>query len=529
MSDSAAGCYNPHECAMEALQQVRQISPKWNPLSQELPPDSLSLTPSRKIRNQLAKINNEAITFDPSVTCKGNLANAFRVFINPHLMSNLPALRRPARGRNPISQKITIYTDGACLNNGKRNAICRSGIWAGHGSPLNKAFRVPGDMQSNQIGEITAIIIAVMAVPLSQPLEIVSDSRYAIEGLTTHLQSWEDQGWIGIKNAHFFQKAAFLLHRRTAPTTFKWVKGHEGVEGNEQSDRLAKEGANKPLPDLLDLTVPDVFNVQGAKVTSLTQSTAYKGICESKTPPTRQTSSDNIRLTMEAIEHYTGIAETEAAIWLSIRSAPIRPKISQFLFKSLHGVYMIGGYWTHIPAIADRSLCTTCGVTESMDHILIHCRSTPMQLIWQLAKDTWPHANIPWPEISLGIILGCRCLTVPPEANQEQHQGNAHLRGASCLLRILISESAHLIWALQCDRVIQEKVHNHLEIRNKWLNAIDKRLTDDKITASTIKRNKGFTTLVVNTWEHVLSKDGALPNSWINVHEVLVGSRSRRP
>jgi hypothetical protein len=47
---------------------------------------------------------------------------------------------------------------------------------------------------------------------------------------------------------------------------------------------------------------------------------------------------------MEAIEHYTGIAEMEATIWLSIRNAPICPKISQFLFKSLHGVYMIGGY-----------------------------------------------------------------------------------------------------------------------------------------------------------------------------------------
>jgi ribonuclease HI len=438
-------------------------------------------------------------------------------------------LRRPTAGRNPNSQKITIYTDGACLNNGKKNAVCGSGVWAGHDSPLNKAFRVPGASQSNQIGEIAAIIIAVASVPLSQPLEIISDSKYAIEGLTTHLNSWEDQGWIGIKNAQFFCRAAFLLRRRTAPTTFKWVKGHEGVEGNEMSDRLAKEGANKPLPDILDLSVPDVFNVQGAKLTSLTQSTAYKGIRESKPPPARQTSSDNIRMAMEAIERYTRNTETEATIWTSTRSAPIRPKISQFLFKSMHGVYMIGNYWTHIQAIADRGFCTTCGVIESMDHILIHCRSTPTQIIWQLAKETWPHTNIPWPEVSLGTVLGCGCLSVPPTVNQEQNGRNAHLRGASRLLRILISESAYLIWVLRCDRVIQGRNHNHLEIRNKWFHAINKRLTTNKINASTIKRNKGFTTLVVNTWEHVLSKDGTLPNSWISAREVLVGSRSRGP
>jgi len=41
-----------------------------------------------------------------------------------------------------------------------------------------------------------------------------------------------------------------------------------------------------------------------------------------------------------------------------------------------------------------------------------------------------------------------------------------------------------------------------------------------------IKRNKGFTKLVENTWEHVLNK-ADLPNNWTNVHEVLEGSRSR--
>ena len=164
-----------------------------------------------------------------------------------------------------------------------------------------------------------------------------------------------------------------------------------------------------------------------------------------------------------------------------------------------------------------------------MDHILIYCCAAPTRIIWQLAKETWPHTNFPWPEISLGTILGCGCITIPPAANQDQNKGNALHRGASCLLQILLSESAHLIWVLHCDRVIQGRNHNHLEIRNKWFHTINKRLTVDKINASTIKRNKGFTTLVVNTWEHVLSKDGALPNSWISAREVLVGSRSRGP
>jgi len=108
-----------------------------------------------------------------------------------------------------------------------------------------------------------------------------------------------------------------------------------------------------------------------------------------------------------------------------------------------------------------------------------------------------------------------------------QNQRSAHLRGASHLLKILISESAFLIWVLRCERVIQEKNHNHQEIKARWLHVINSRLTDDKIATSKIKRDKGFTLLVSNTWEKVLSKESDLPNDWMNMHEVLVGSRPR--
>lgn len=56
---------------------------------------------------------------------------------------------------------------------------------------------------------------------------------------------------------------------------------------------------------------------------------------------------------------------------------------------------------------------------------------------------------------------------------------------------------------------------------------INMRLTKDKIIAAKIKRNKGFTNLVLHTWEHVLACESNLPNDWINMREVLVGSRIR--
>ncbi|KAF8490807.1 hypothetical protein F5888DRAFT_1950880, partial [Russula emetica] len=68
-------------------------------------------------------------------------------------------------------------------------------------------------------------------------------------------------------------------------------------------------------------------------------------------------------------------------------------------------------------------------------------------------------------------------------------------RGAKRLLQILLSEAAHLIWVLRCERVIQdeeneERTHTDREIRTRWFKAINARLTEDKITATRVKRNE---------------------------------------
>ncbi|KAH9008310.1 hypothetical protein EDB85DRAFT_1837444, partial [Lactarius pseudohatsudake] len=56
------------------------------------------------------------------------------------------------------------------------------------------------------------------------------------------------------------------------------------------------------------------------------------------------------------------------------------------------------------------------------------------------------------------------------------------------LLQILLSESAHLIWVTRCERTIQLKEHSTEEIERRWLAQINRRLINDKIIATKIKR-----------------------------------------
>ena len=58
--------------------------------------------------------------------------------------------------------------------------------------------------------------------------------------------------------------------------TFQRITDHKTPEGTKQSICLAKEGVQKPIiTDQLDLEIPDKYNLQGAKLSVLTQATVY--------------------------------------------------------------------------------------------------------------------------------------------------------------------------------------------------------------------------------------------------------------
>ncbi|KAH9987244.1 hypothetical protein BJV74DRAFT_774225, partial [Russula compacta] len=137
--------------------------------------------------------------------------------------------------------------------------------------------------------------IALQNTPHFQPLKIISDSRYFIQGLTSHLPNWEDQGWIQIKNAKILKKTAYLLKCRSAVMTFECVKGHSGDLGNDESDCLAKAGAMRQTPDDMDLDIPKEFDLQGAKLAAINQSVAYQGIRRTKTTQLPQTTQSNLQ------------------------------------------------------------------------------------------------------------------------------------------------------------------------------------------------------------------------------------------
>ncbi|EKM57919.1 uncharacterized protein PHACADRAFT_89262, partial [Phanerochaete carnosa HHB-10118-sp] len=184
---------------------------------------------------------------------------------------------------------------------------------------------------------------------------IVSDSKYTIAASTQHCSHWEDIGWIEVANAHLIRSALYRLRARSTPTTFAWVKGHSGNTGNESADMEAACGALFDGTDKTLLRINLTFDVQRAKLHSLTQSLSYhslRNFCGHTIRPTTLTCLSDIQL---VIDDRTGLLPTTASIWKSLHPCDhdIEHKSRDFLYKGLHNALRIRSFWTNIPRYID--------------------------------------------------------------------------------------------------------------------------------------------------------------------------------
>ncbi|KAG2070451.1 hypothetical protein BDR04DRAFT_1018719, partial [Suillus decipiens] len=100
------------------------------------------------------------------------------------------------------------------------------------------------------------------------------------------------------------------------------------------------------------------------------------------------------------------------------------------------------------------------------------------------------------------------------------------------LLRILLSESAYLIWTLRCERTIKGQTHTEENITSRWHNTINQRLQLDRTMAVRTKRSSKATTQVIQTWADIIeinNKTNPNNNDWATALEVLVGIKLLRP
>ncbi|PBK59858.1 hypothetical protein ARMSODRAFT_966567 [Armillaria solidipes] len=156
----------------------------------------------------------------------------------------------------------------------------------------------------------------------------------------------------------------------------------------------------------------------------------------------RRDTNYNVGLALAAAGERCSTEVIREQLWASIRRKEFNRTARFFMWMLLHDGCTVGWHWKHISE-------------ESMDHILTGCDAPGQREIWGLAQQIWRQKTKTDLTITKGIIMSCG---------------------------ILISESAHLIWKMRNDRVINDKPHHTArEIEQRWTHALNRRMKLDCI------------------------------------------------
>lgn len=140
---------------------------------------------------------------------------------------------------------VTIYTDGACSGNpgpGGWGAILRY-------KDTEKDLSGGAADTTNNRMELTAVIEALALLKEPCVVELYSDSKYVIDGLSKGwARGWQKRGWIKSDkkpalNPDLWERLLDLTDRHEMH--YHWVKGHAENEKNNRCDQMAVAESKK--------------------------------------------------------------------------------------------------------------------------------------------------------------------------------------------------------------------------------------------------------------------------------------------
>jgi ribonuclease HI len=139
-----------------------------------------------------------------------------------------------------MSEKVKIYTDGACQGNpgpGGWGALLRY-------KGVEKELSGYAAATTNNRMELQAAIEGLKALKRSTEADLYTDSQYLRDGITKWLPQWKQKGWRlaskkPVKNQDLWEELDMLaqLHK----VGWHWVRGHSGHPENERADALARQ------------------------------------------------------------------------------------------------------------------------------------------------------------------------------------------------------------------------------------------------------------------------------------------------
>ncbi len=141
-------------------------------------------------------------------------------------------------------KSVQLITDGACLGNPG------PGGWA-YILRFNEHAREMSGSEphtTNNRMELTAVIQGLRAIKEPCQVEVITDSEYVKNGITTWIHNWKRNGWKTAAKKPVVNQDLWMdldHETKTHDIRWTWTKGHAGHEDNNRCDELATAAARE--------------------------------------------------------------------------------------------------------------------------------------------------------------------------------------------------------------------------------------------------------------------------------------------
>lgn len=144
-------------------------------------------------------------------------------------------------GKLSMTERIIIYTDGACKGNPGPGGW---GVLMQYKGKKKEFFGGEQETTNNRMEQMAAIM-ALEALKKPCSVELHTDSKYLLQGITEWMDNWKKRGWKTaakqpVKNEDLWRRLDKVIGKHKIK--WVWVKGHAGNIGNERADILANKG-----------------------------------------------------------------------------------------------------------------------------------------------------------------------------------------------------------------------------------------------------------------------------------------------
>lgn len=140
-----------------------------------------------------------------------------------------------------MTDPVIIYTDGACRGNPGPGGW---GAILSYKGNVKELYGGDPETTNNRM-ELMAAIQALEALNKPCNVQLNTDSKYVMQGITEWIANWKKRGWktaskTPVKNEDLWRRLDAAIQRHNIE--WAWVKGHSGHKDNDRADELANMG-----------------------------------------------------------------------------------------------------------------------------------------------------------------------------------------------------------------------------------------------------------------------------------------------